>query len=117
VRLPHWIIETVAYRALKPLARAILIELIKRYNGYNNGAIGLGHREAAHACNVSKNTIKPGFDELLEKGFIRVSRPGGFNMKDPSTRRASEWRLTWLEVGNEKPTYEFKEWLGADRGP
>jgi hypothetical protein len=37
-----------AYHSLSALARALLFELIDRYNGCNNGLIVLGVREAAY---------------------------------------------------------------------
>jgi len=36
-----------AYHGLNSYARSLLFELIDRYNGCNNGMIGLGVREAA----------------------------------------------------------------------
>ena len=97
VQLPHFILDSAAFASLSPLAQALLVHLVRRYNGRNNGEIGLGHRKAADLCNVNKNTIKRGFDELEDRGFIKALRRGGFNMKDPSTRRATEWRLTWIK--------------------
>lgn len=110
VHLPHFVIDSDAYRSLRALAQALLVHLVRRYNGLNNGTIALGHREAAKLCNVNKDTIKSAFDDLCEKGFIQSSRKGGFNMKDPSARRATEWTLTWHGTLGCKPTYEFKNW-------
>lgn len=57
-----------------------------------------------------KDTIGKYFDELISKGFIACRKAGGFNMKDPESRRASEWRLTWLKHYDELPTKEFMRW-------
>ena len=115
-QLFHFVIDSAAYRSLSPLSQALLTHVLRRYNGENNGALGLGHREAATLCNVNKDTIKRAFDELQTKGFISASRKGGFNMKDPTTRRASEWRLTWkpaqwIGLG---ATFDFKQWKQDD---
>lgn len=110
VKLPHFVLNSAAYFTLTALAQALLVHLIHRHNGNNNGRIGLSHRDGARLCNVNKDTIKRAFDELETKGFIRTSRKGGFNMKDATLQRATEWRLTWLETAEARPTYEFKEW-------
>lgn len=109
VQLPNFVVDSAAFCSLKALPQALLIHIIRRHNGRNNGAIALGHRDAARLCNVNKDTIKRAFDELEAKGFIRPSRKGGFNMKDPTASRATEWRITWLDT-EAKPTYDFKQW-------
>jgi DNA-binding transcriptional regulator YhcF (GntR family) len=111
VQIPHFVMDSPAYRSLTALSQALLNHIIRRHNGFNNGAIPLGHREAASLCNVNKDTIKRAFDELQNRGLIQTSRPGGFNIKDPTLRRATEWRLSWLEAAGEKATYDFKQWL------
>jgi hypothetical protein len=96
VMLDHYIFDCPAYRAMKAGPRALLWELIRLHNGSNNRRIGLGVRSAAHALNVSKDTAAAYFSMLIERGFIAITQLGGFNMKDPQSRRASEWRLTWV---------------------
>lgn len=111
IKIPHYLFGSPAYRSMKPGPRALLNEIIRRYNGNNNGSIGLGRREACKALSMGdKDTIGKYFDELVSKGFIACSRSGGFNMKDPESRRASEWRLTWERCDNEPPTKEFMDW-------
>jgi hypothetical protein len=117
VMLPWWIFDSLAYRSLHPVARTLLWEIVRRYNGANNGSIGLGQREAATSCGVKRaDTIARYFAELEAKGFIGATRRGGFNMKDPSTRRATEWRLTWLDAPGLRPTKEFTAWMPTPRG-
>ncbi|MXO57942.1 hypothetical protein GRI89_00065 [Altererythrobacter salegens] len=111
VRIPNFVFDSPAYRSLKPGPRALLSEIIRRYNGSNNGHIGLGVREACAALNMKdKDTVNGFFKELVGKGFIVCVRSGGFNMKDPSSRRASEWRITWERAADEPPTKEFMRW-------
>ena len=40
-------------------ARALLIELIDRYNGCNNGLIALGIRETSYELGCGKSTLSP----------------------------------------------------------
>lgn len=111
VHLPHYVMDSKAYRQLKCGPRALLIELIRRHNGWNNGSIGLGVRNACKALNMSdKDTVCRYFQLLQGHGLIRVHKRGGFNMKDPSSRRASEWALTWISVGDARPTKDFLDW-------
>lgn len=107
VMLDNYVFDCPAYRAIAPAPRCLLWELVRRHNGSNNGKIGLGVREAAKCLNVTKDTAAGYFRVLLESGFIAPNRPGGFNLKDPSTRRATEWRLTWIRCNDQPPTKEF----------
>ena len=95
--LKHWIFDCPAYRSLKPGPRAVLWELIRRYNGTNNGRIAYGARDMARAVQVAdRQTIASYERELESKGFIRAVRRGGFSVK-VSDRRVTEWALTWGE--------------------
>src|SRR6516165_5038927 len=53
-----------AYHGLSPVARALLFEIIDRYNGCNNGMIGLGVREAAYELGRGQATISRAMREL-----------------------------------------------------
>jgi hypothetical protein len=116
VMLPHWAFKSPAYRSLRPGPRALLWELIFRYNGANNGRIGFSQRDMAVALNVSDRETVAGYVRELEaKGFIKAMRRGGFNVK-VSDRRATEWALTWQKIGDELPTKEFMHWRPAEIG-
>ena len=109
IKLDMWVQNTLAWRDLGPVARALYIELRARYNGTNNGFIGLGAREAGKALNVSKDTAQRAFVSLSDHGFIRLATPSSFNTNG---RKAAEWLLT--EDRDDRtgrlPTREFKEW-------
>jgi hypothetical protein len=110
VMLSHWAFDCVAYRTLKPGPRALLWELIRRHNGENNGKIGFSQRYMASAiCVADRETIAAYVRELEARGFIKAMRRGGFNLK-VADRRATEWALTWLKIGDELPTKEFMRW-------
>jgi hypothetical protein len=109
VRLTFWLLRTPAWRSLSAQARAVYVEIVHRYNGYNNSSIGFSVRHAAASCNIATNTAKRSFDELVEKGFIARVTPGGFSRK---TRHATEWRLTErpCNITNAPPSKEFAGW-------
>jgi len=114
VMLHNWIFDCPAYRSLKPGPRAVLWELIRRYNGSNNGRIAYGARDMARAVDVAdRQTIASYERELEAKGFIKAVRRGGFSVK-VSDRRVTEWALTWEKLGDELPTKEFACWRPSE---
>jgi hypothetical protein len=109
VRLHHWVLDTEAYRSLPAEARSLLVELMRIYNGSNNGRIALGVREAGELCLCSKNTAARAFQQLEDRGFIRCQTTSSFTYK---VRRAKEWCLTEFrnDVEGQAPTKEFTRW-------
>src|SRR5215467_15453669 len=64
----------------RPLAA--YLELARRYNGSNNGTLHLSARELARAWNWSRASAARAIEELVEKGFVEITRASGFNLKD-----------------------------------
>jgi hypothetical protein len=83
--------RSTAYYGLSPYARSLLFELIDRYNGCNNGMIGLGVREAAYELGCCNGTVSNAMRELDDAGLARPTKVGAWRGK-----RATEWRLMWL---------------------
>jgi hypothetical protein len=111
IQLFQWMYDSPAFRSLRPGPRAVILALLRRYNGNNNGSIALGVRDAAIDCGVrDKDTVAGYFAELERKGFIVATRRGAFHLKDPTGSRATEWRLTWLDALGVKATKEFLKW-------
>jgi hypothetical protein len=69
----------------------VLFELIDRYNGCNNGMIGLGVREAAYELGCCNGTVSNAMRDLDDAGLARPTKLGAWRGK-----RATEWRLMWL---------------------
>ena len=109
VRLYYWLLESPAWRSLNSIERALYLELCQRYNGANNGRLGLSVRDAGEAIGVSKNTAARALQTLVERGFIEMIRKGHFDRK---VRHASEWRLTALgcDVTGELASKVFMRW-------
>lgn len=109
VMLDRSLLHSPAYRSLNTQARAVLVELYDRYNGHNNGRIGLSVRSAANLCNIAKDTANKALRSLVDHGFIECVTPGGFSRK---TRHAAEWRLTQhpCHVTGAKPTKTYMKW-------
>lgn len=93
VRLQEYLLACVAWQKLTPTARALYVEIARRYRGpdSNNGKIPYSVREAANALGVGKSTAHSAFRRLIEHGFIVPKKLSGFNVKG---RVATEWLLT-----------------------
>ncbi len=97
-----------AYRDLKPTARCLLDEFQRIYRPTRNGQLCIGTRKAADLCNVSENTAGNAFHELVEHGFIVLTK-GELWME----RKTREWRLTIEPTNNREPTDEWKRWAAG----
>lgn len=91
VLLTHSMMDSPAFQSLSSNAIALFLHIQRRYNGFNNGHISLSVREAAENRGISKDTAGKAFNELTEKGFIRVAESSCFTMKQKTARR---WELT-----------------------
>ena len=107
LQLHHWLLKSTAYRRSSLAARGLLIEVMARYNGQNNGEISMSVREAAEKLNVGKDRASRAFHELQELGFLRIVERGSFNRK---VRHASTWHLTMFESNGEPATKNFMRW-------
>jgi hypothetical protein len=109
VQLPEWLQASTAWATLKPGPRALYIELKRRYNGVNNGAIYLSHRDAALALNVHRNTVGPWFRDLMERGFITMTQAP--HLGPSGIGQASVWSLDELPTPEGKPARKgFMSW-------
>lgn len=107
LRLDKFIFQCEAYRSLSVYSRTLYSELKFLYNGSNNGKIHLSLKRAAELCNCSDKPIRKAFLELQEKGFIKISKKGGFNIKN---RQATEYILTEEKLGNSIATKDYLNW-------
>ncbi len=103
----HW-------RALKPVHRALYIELAMRFNGSNNGDIALSVRDGARLIRAGKDTVSRAFVELEQKGFVKRNRCGSFDWK---IRHATTWILTEYALGETLATKDFMRWRPEDLEP
>lgn len=126
-RLDHAMLTSRAYRALSPQSRSLLIEIIMLYNGKNNGSLYLSVRDAADRMGVSDlSAASKAFDQLIEMGFIEMTKDAHFAVKTSATSRARCWRLYWESGPDRKrasepyltrePKPKTKEWKRMDKG-
>lgn len=105
VLIPFSIIDSNAFHYLKPPARVILTQIIRRCNGNNNGRIPYSCREAANECNISINTAARAFKQLETSGIIKCITLSNF---DSRKKMAREWSLTYWPVDNTPASGEWK---------
>jgi hypothetical protein len=102
----HEILTSPAFMSLSCQAVRVLILLKMRFNGSNNGDISLSCREIARLGNMALNTAKRAFNELEEKGFIKLAVLGSI-----ITCKSSTWLLTTDKNNTEtKSTDEWRNW-------
>lgn len=81
VQLEHYLLDTLAYRTLTPNARAVYVELKRRFNGRNNGTLALSARDAGDAIGATHHTGARALLELQEHGFIEITEESDFKRK------------------------------------
>ena len=105
------LLETEAFKYLTGGAFKLLALVKKRYHGLNNGEISFSVREGRDLLGYSMNTVARYFDELVDKGFLRIKEKGSFSYKK---RHATTWIITSDEYNNQK-SRDFKHWIKTDR--
>ncbi|QUM70853.1 hypothetical protein [Sphingopyxis granuli] len=91
--IPHVPLDALLV-TVSPRAVAVAFAILRRFNGYNNGHIGMSMRDIAEAIGSANNPANAAaIDELERTGFLRVSRfPHG-------QRRANEYGFTFISYG------------------
>lgn len=112
--IPLCVIKSEAYHDLDVFARAVLVELVARMNGYNNGQITISYKELAVRLN-RKNEAKIGqaIASLVMHGLLEVSAESIWQ-----ERRAREYRLTFVNTTDAigrpiKATNDYLSWSYA----
>jgi hypothetical protein len=86
------VFESPAFIALSPYASKLLLELVSQYRGDNNGNLTVAWAIVSKRGWRSRTTLWRSKDELLQAGFVFVTRKGHF----PST--CELLALTWFPL-------------------
>jgi hypothetical protein len=97
IMLPHAVYDSPTFAQLKPIHVTILLLLIRKHNGYNNGAIALGVREAAKRCHCSQMTACRALTRLQEDGLITATYKGHLVPEIGRPDIATRWKLNFLK--------------------
>jgi hypothetical protein len=110
VRLGNGLLTSGAWRSLSGSAVKYYIELRRQFNGINNGSIHVSLEEANKRLGMAKDTTLRAQRELVDKGFIRMAKRGGFHQ-----RLATTWALTDEPVPPTPPTHDYKTWIPKEK--
>ena len=105
VNVPYRFLNSDAFRSLGGAACKVYWELRSRFNGRNNGELHLSLEEAAALLRMGKATVARALRELVDKGFIKLTRLGQWH-----GRSASEYAVTDKGRGGEEPTHDWRQW-------
>jgi hypothetical protein len=113
--LPHVVVDSAAYLALTAFERAVLCEILRRFNGYNNGMIAITYEQLGdrlkgpNTCRPNNARIARAIAKLVDHGLLAEPTPASW-----LERRAREYRLTFISSGKCPPfrsaTNEYLSW-------
>jgi len=75
--MPHAVLEHDNFAALSPFAVKLLCDLLAQYRGSNNGDLQATFKLMRRRGWRSKTTLHKAIRELVQSGFVIVSRQGG----------------------------------------
>jgi hypothetical protein len=101
LRLDHWMIKSAAYRKLDSNERCTLLEMMRRYDGNNNGDIAFGGGDGAW-IGLSADITERALKGLEKRGFIICTQAA-----NPRLERRRRWELTMYKVGRNGPKKLF----------
>jgi hypothetical protein len=106
-QLHNYVLDSPAWRSLSLPARCALIEILRVYNGTNNGQLGMAVRYLAERLRCGKTTASRALEELEQKGFLGVQKVGVFGRP-----MGSEYFVTMHRnnVNFEPPSNGFMRW-------
>lgn len=108
VQMHNWVMTSQAWATMKPGPRALYLELKRLFHGTNNGRIFLSHRDAANALNVGRDTVGTYYRELVDRGFLRVTR--GHCLGPDGIGQSTIYALTEEPENGQPATKEFLVW-------
>ena len=104
IQIPHRILNSVAYKQLGAWACKLLIELVKKFNGKNNGDLSYPYSEMKNRGFNSSGTLSEAGKELEHYGLIQITKqPRKSGTTFEKTKLVA---LTWL------PINECKDYSG-----
>jgi predicted transcriptional regulator len=95
--LPHSIYESPEFQALRAIDIAVLLVLIYKCNGHNNGNIALGVREAAKRCHCGQTTACRALNNLQGAGLITATYKGHLVPEPGRPDVATRWKINFID--------------------
>lgn len=89
---PHDVLESIAFIGCSVRAKAMIFELLRQHNGYNNGHFQLALKYLQKRGWKSADQIQKAKTELINRGLIIKTKLGGLSI-------GPDWyALTWLDI-------------------
>jgi hypothetical protein len=101
LHIENWLLNCAAYKGLSNQAKCILIELMRRHDGGNNGSISFGGADGACA-GFSTDVTERALTELERARFLVQTAPAVPHLSHPR-----KWRLTMYGADRKSPTKDF----------
>ena len=109
IQLLHSMIRSPAWAALSGNAVKVLLDLWHYHDGRNNGQISYSCGQAGVAINASKVTGSRALKDLIQYGFVQVTREASFRSDN-----ARLYALTMERIGNQPATRDFMKLTAAE---
>lgn len=101
LRIDHWLLKSAAYKGLSNQAKCILLELMRRFDGGNNGSISFGGVDGVHT-GFSTDVTERALINLERSRFIVQTAAAVPHLSHPR-----EWRLTLYAADRNPATKDF----------
>jgi hypothetical protein len=96
-QIPIGLLESDAWNGLSMRARCIALVLLRRFSGFNNGAIPASARDIGQAIGSHRYASnRAALGELISAGIVTIER-----IHPRGSRMATEYRLTFIESGGD----------------
>ena len=110
IGLPKVVHKSAAYRSLDLYGRAVLLEILSRFNGFNNGQIGCSVREIGEALgNQNYRRISKAIADCMQRGLLDIAADSIWK-----ERKSRQYRLTFITSGKAPPyraaTNDYRSW-------
>jgi hypothetical protein len=99
--LDYWLLDSPAYLGASVAEKVVLFELMRRFDGGNNGHIEFGGPDGKFIA-FSRDKTERALNGLAHAGFIVETAPA-----DACVGRRRTWRITIYSANGEKPTKDF----------
>jgi hypothetical protein len=91
VMFPHDVMDHEKFRTLSPRASKLLLDIASQFRGNNNGDLCAPFKQMKKRGWRSSDQLNKAKKELVEKGFLLVSRQGGLN-------KPTLYAITWFAI-------------------
>jgi hypothetical protein len=120
IGLPKVVADSPAFLALSPFDRAVFMEILREFNGFNNGEIAITYEKIGvrlkgqNKALPNNGRIARAIVRLVEHGLLGEPTPGSWLQ-----RLSREYRLTFISSGKAPPfqraTNDYLHWTPREK--